>query len=159
MDVRIRELTKKDYRDLRKIFTESLNLHERIDPVFTSIKDADQIWIKYIDTICQKDGFKIYIAKIDEKVVGYCVGQIITKPPVFKVTKTGQVNNIAVKDGYKHQGIGRLLFDKMKEWILTQNIASIELSAATNNPEALGFWKKMGAREFIKKMNINCEGE
>ncbi|MHA1975989.1 MAG: GNAT family N-acetyltransferase [Candidatus Hodarchaeales archaeon] len=143
------------FKGLKEIFLESIILHGRIEPIFTSIQGADQIWIDYIDRIYQQENFKVYIAISDEVVVGFCVGEILNKPPVFKVRVIGQVNNLAVKNGFKHQGIGSLLFEKMKQWFLSQKVMIIELSAATNNSEALGFWQKMGGREFMKRMSID----
>ena len=152
--VRIREITEKDFTAVRKIFVESSSFHEQVDSIFASINEADQIWINYITTIFQQDDFKIYVALRGEQIVGFCVGQIIEKPPVYQVKKIGQVNNIAVKEGHKRQGIGKVLSETINAWFMTQQVNHIELLVATNNPQSLGFWNKMGGREFMKKMVI-----
>ncbi len=154
MDILIRELTKEDFDGIKRIFAESFKYHEQIDSIFASSEGADQIWIDYIDTIYQQDDIQVYIAILDDDIVGYCVGQILDKPPVFKMRRIGQINNIAVKEGHKQHGVGQLLFEKIKGWFDTQNVCHIELSAATNNPQSLAFWSKMGGREFMKTMII-----
>ncbi|MHA2255292.1 MAG: N-acetyltransferase family protein [Candidatus Heimdallarchaeaceae archaeon] len=154
MKINIRELAKKDFNWIKTIFDESFSYHEQIDPNFASIEDADQVWINYISTIYQQDNFKVYVAQNDDKIVGYCVGQIVEKPPVYKFRKIGQINNIAVKEGHKQRGIGQSLFEQMKEWFVVKNVSHIELSAATNNPQSLAFWNKMGGREFMKSIVI-----
>ncbi len=152
--VRIREITEIDFTAVRKIFVESISFHEQVDSIFASINEADQIWINYITTIFQQDDFKIYVALRSEQIVGFCVGQIIEKPPVYQVKKIGQVNNIVVKEGHKRQGIGKVLFETIKAWFMIQQVNHIELLVATNNPQSLGFWNKMEGREFMKKMVI-----
>ena len=142
--LQIRELTKSDYTAIKEIFIESNRFHEEVDPMFTTVEDADQIWLDFIDSIAQQKDYIIYIACFNHTVVGFCVGQIIDKPPIFQEKKAGYIDIIAVRNDYKRQGIGKELFDSLHKWFKAYNVNHIELSAATNNPQSVGFWKKVG---------------
>ena len=154
MVLQIRKLTKSDYTAIKEIFIESNSLHTRIDPMFATKSDADQIWINFVDSIAQQRDYKIYIAILDRVIVGFCIGQIIEKPPIFQERLVGNIDIIAVKKGYKRQGIGTKLFDSICTWFKTYQVSHVELTAASKNPQSIGFWNKMGGKEFMKRMSI-----
>jgi hypothetical protein len=67
------------------------------------------------------------------------------------------VENIAVKAGNKRREIGERLFRVMKDWFVERGVFHVELEAATANLQSVGFWGKMGGREFTKRMVIEIE--
>lgn len=151
----IRELQKNDLPQVTDIFGEFVKYHEHWDHIFEKIATADEMWGKHIyDSHTQNEHCKVLVAELDSHIVGYCVGRIVEKPPIYQAKLIGEVDNIAVKEGYKRMGIGERLFTTMKAWFSTHGVAHIETEVATTNPQSTNFWKKMGGREFITRMEI-----
>ncbi len=154
MTIEIRESTKHDFQAIGKIFLEAASFHEQVDSIFTVASLAEQIFSEYMEKISYQSDVKIYVAIFNGEVIGYCVGQLIEKSPIFQVRKIGMIDNIAVKKDYKRQGVAKLLFNQIKAWFISHQVSHIELTAATNNAQSLGFWKKMGGKEFMKRIMI-----
>ena len=151
----IRELKKADLTEVRAIFRQFVQHHVQYDYMFKKIAEADLMWGNYIiDSQKQNENFKALVADLNGEVVGYCIGFIHEKPPIYEKKLIGEVSNIAVKKGFKRCGIGHQLFDSIKDWFKEHKVDHIETEVATSNPQSMGFWSKVGGREFIKRMEI-----
>ena len=153
--VNIRELREDDLPAVKAIFAEFVRYHERWDSVFEKVDSAEEVWANYAHKSQQQDeNCRVLVAEIEGNVVGYCLGHIVEKPPIYRERLIGEVGNIAVKEGYKRRGIGERLFTAIREWCRERGVSHIEIEAATANPQSVSFWNKMGGREFIKRMEI-----
>ena len=160
MEVIIRELRKEDLPEVKVIFGEFVRYHQQLDGIFEKIASADEMWGDYVyKSHTQDENCKVLVAEFGGHIIGYCLGRIGQKPPIYQAQVVGEVGNIAVKKGYKRQGVGGKLFTTIKEWFKECGVDHIEIEAATANPQSVGFWEKMGGREFIKQMEIRIEGE
>ena len=158
MEIVIRKLSKSDLPEVIKIFDEFVSYHEQHDSIFDKIASAAQAWGDYAYTSHTKDdNCQVFVAVCDKQIVGYCLGRIEEKPPIYREKIIGTVGNIAVKEGYKRQGVGEQMFKAIKEWFRENDVCHIEIEAAANNPQSVNFWKKMGGREFIKRMQIRMD--
>jgi ribosomal protein S18 acetylase RimI-like enzyme len=151
----IRDLKEEDLPEARLIFKEFVQHHVQYDRTFEKVAHADQMWADYIfESDTTKDDFKVLIAELEGQVVGFCLGYVAERPPIYKNQRIGMVGNIAVKESYKGLGIGHLLFDEIKAWFKSQDIEIIETEVAISNPQSMGFWNKVGGRSFITRMEI-----
>ena len=158
MEITIRELKKEDLPHVKVIFHEFVRYHEQWDAIFQKVEAAEGAWGDYIlESHTQIEDSRVLVAELDDKIVGYCVGHVVEKPPIYAERLIGEVGNIAVKEEYKRRGIGERLFRAMKDWLIERGVCHVELEAATANPQSVGFWGKMGGREFIKRMVIELE--
>jgi ribosomal protein S18 acetylase RimI-like enzyme len=155
MEVIIRELREEDLPEVKVIFGEFVRYHQQWDSIFEKIASAEEVWGDYVyKSHTQDENCRVLVAEFDGHIVGYCLGRIAQKPPIYQAQVIGEVGNIAVKEEYKRQGIGGKLFTTIKEWFKEYGVDHIEIEAATANPQSVGFWKKVGGREFIKQMEI-----
>jgi ribosomal protein S18 acetylase RimI-like enzyme len=129
--------------------------HENWDAIFHKIEAAEESWGDHIlESHTKVEDTRALVAELTGKIVGYCMGHVTKKPPIYAEKLIGEVENIAVKEGYKRRGIGETLFQAMKDWFVERGVCHVELEAATANPQSVGFWGKMGGREFMKRMVI-----
>lgn len=150
-----RDLKEADLPEAKIIFNEFVQHHVQYDDTFEKVADADQLWADYIwESYTTKEDFKVLVVELDGQVVGFCLGYVAERPPIYKSKRIGMIGNIAVKKGYKRLGIGHRLFDEIKVWFKTQDIELIETEVAISNPQSMGFWKKVGGRSFITRMEI-----
>lgn len=152
----IRELTRADLAQVQTIFSEFVACHEQCDHIFDRIAAAGVMWSENAYRLHTQPGdtCRVFVAELDGEVVGYCLARIVEKPPVYQVKLIGEIGNIGVKEEHKRQGIGAALFARAKEWFAEKGVHHIEVEVATANPQAVGFWTKMGGREFIKRIEI-----
>lgn len=151
----IRDLQEKDLPEVKIIFNEFVQHHVKYDRTFEKVSDADQMWADYIhESHTTKDDFRVLIAEIEGQVVGFCLGYVAERPPIYKSKRIGMIGNIAVKEGYKRLSIGQQLFAEIKTWFKAQGIDLIETEVAISNPQSMGFWTKVGGRSFITRMEI-----
>lgn len=153
--VNIRELRQGDLPEVKAIFREFVQYHERWDSIFEKVDSAEEVWGNYVQESQQHDeNCRVLVAEFEGNVVGYCLGRVVEKPPIYRERLIGEVGNIAVKEGYRRRGIGGSLFTAIREWCKERGVSHIEIEAATANPQSVSFWNKMGGREFIKRMEI-----
>lgn len=92
-----------------------------------------------------------------ERLAGYILVHKLTSPPVALHDAFGHVSDICVDDRFRRQGVGRRLFEAAQAWCRQQRLPLIRLRVAVSNPGSRGFWKAMGARDLMYRMQIELE--
>ncbi|MHC1604602.1 MAG: ribosomal protein S18-alanine N-acetyltransferase [Candidatus Methanofastidiosia archaeon] len=84
------------------------------------------------------------IAEVD-KIAGYVIGII--------EGKEGHILSIAVKERYRHLGIGKSLMDKILEMFKEKGVKFIRLEVRESNVKAIVFYQRLG---FVKKKKMDA---
>lgn len=155
---RVRSCEKRDLQALGKLYGEFVAYHTGLDARFGKVDDHAELFEEYILKHMDCEESKVLVAEDDSGVVGYCLGYVQERPPVYPERRFGYIDNLCVNGKYQSQGVGTLLFDTMKTWFLEAKIHQIELNAAISNPKAVGFWRKMGFIPHIQRMYLHIEG-
>ncbi len=99
-----------------------------------------------IDNIYTKGNHFIITASLDEKIVGCAF--VEKREDYIRNKKDFFVSYVAVDPTIRNHGIGRKIFDKIREIALKNDIHSIELTSANYRTGAHKFYEKIG---FAKK--------
>lgn len=93
-----------------------------------------------------------YVAELEEKVVGFIVGDL-------RSYSHGHVVSIAVDDQYRGKGIGTCLMKTLVEKFKKMGVKIVRLEVAVSNTAAQSIYKKMGFKivDCIKKYYSNGE--
>ena len=91
-----------------------------------------------------KDSFVI-IAEIDDKVVGYLLGEVSDIP--YYDFKIAELCNMCIDSNYRKQGIGKALYKEFEKSFNEQGITHFIVTASFKNESAKAFYKKMGFEE------------
>ncbi len=132
--MRIRKATKKDIREIAKLMIEEFS-----KPPFKEKTTINSV-IKSVN-FYYKIG-KAFVAIEDKKIVGIVV---------FKVEQWWEgpvilIEDLAIKEDFKKQGIGKKLTDKVEEY--GKKIEANSISFATNNKSsAVKFYTKQGYKK------------
>jgi ribosomal protein S18 acetylase RimI-like enzyme len=154
----IRDLRREDLPEVQAIFGEFVRYHEGVDAILAKIDGAEEVWGEYVySSHTGSDSFRVLVAEVEGRIGGYCVGQIREKTPIYEERVIGEVGNIAVREGLKRRGIGERMFDVMRDWFAERGASHVELQAAVNNPQSMGFWRKMGGRPFVVTMEMGMQ--
>ncbi len=91
-----------------------------------------------------KESFVI-VAEIDDKVVGYLLGEESNIP--YYNFKIAELCNMCIDSNYRKQGIGNALYKEFEKSFNEQGITHFIVTASFKNENAKAFYKKMGFEE------------
>ena len=91
-----------------------------------------------------KESFVI-VSKIDDKVVGYLLGEVCDIP--YYDFKIAELWNMCIDSNYCKQGIGNALYKEFERTFREQGITHFTVTASFKNKNAKSFYKKMGFEE------------
>ena len=89
-----------------------------------------------------QDNQKILLLKDNGKVIGLTM--ITLKYDPFKNQKTYYLDYICIKEEYRHQKLGKKMFDKVMEIAIENEIDNIELTSNKNRVEARNMYMNCG---------------
>ena len=91
-----------------------------------------------------KESFVI-VAEIDDKVVGYLLGEENNIP--YYNFKIAELCNMCIDSNYRKQGIGNALYKEFEKSYNELGITHFIVTASFKNESAKAFYKKMGFEE------------
>lgn len=94
---------------------------------------------KWQENITKNDDRKLWVAKVADQVVGYCVARAAGSTP------PARLQAIYLLPEFQGKGIGKLLMQTAIDWLGRDT--DITLDVATYNTAAMGFYEKFG---FVK---------
>jgi ribosomal protein S18 acetylase RimI-like enzyme len=126
--------------------------HQCFDDVFYApAEDASAEFSRYISGRVKDCEFVILIAEQDMEKMGYAMGWIEIRPPVYQYRKIGYLSNIFVAEDYRHRGVGRCLLHSMEKWFKSRQVDFMEIRADVRNIETIRTFETF---EF-KKLSIS----
>lgn len=88
---------------------------------------------------------EIFIAKIDEMIVGYMIISSKEKNiKGFKYRKELNIEAIGVDENYRNHGIGTNLLEFIKKYAKENNYTDLRLTVNEENKRAIHLYEKMG---------------
>lgn len=108
-----------------------------------------------IKRILKNEQNKIYVACLDEKVIGYIHGGVYE---LIYAPRMVNVMGIAVMEQYQHNGVGRELLLKLETWAKENHAFCVRLHSGENRLEAHSFYLKCGykmsgvQKKFVKEL-------
>ena len=103
-------------------------------------------WTKqgFLEALKQKKSF-YYVAKIGTQIVGHC--------GAYGVCGEGDINQVAVINAYRRQGIARRLVSTMIEEMEKEGFLEITLEVRAGNNSAIALYESLGfVQEGIRKI-------
>lgn len=140
----IRKMVLEDYEEVKEIFREVHNLHLENRPDI--YKNGDSLPIEVFKEFLNDNDYLNYVYTIDNKVLGVLISIIKTTMDNFivKAHKICFIDSLGIKEEYRHQGIGKKLYEHLKNEIKSQNIDAIELNVWGFNENAIKFYESLG---------------
>lgn len=102
-----------------------------------------------------QDNQKILLLKNNDKVIGLTL--ITLKNDPFKNQKSYYLDYVCIKEEYRHQQLGKKMFNKIMEMAIDNKIDNIELTSNKNRTEARNMYINCGmdikdTDVFVKKV-------
>ena len=149
------EICKAKVSDLNSLKLLWLGLYKHHDPYrdpyyYPRLKNAPEVWKKYIKKELRKKNFIILVATIDNQIVGYLTAHLkLYNPPVFKRKQTSYVHDVFVDTEFRNQGIGKILMLHLEKILKKKKVKLLRLEVHYKNKKAIKFYKKIGFRDHL----------
>ena len=146
----IRDGRVKDSGKALPVWYEFMEYHMRISAMdFEMLNNAGENWRKFFEKNVRSRIRKAIVAECDGRIVGFLLGTIEKRPPVFAQSLQAYVDSIGVLESYKNQGIGTMLMNAFEKWARKMGMPFIMLNVVTENSSAIHLYEKLGYRTVI----------
>ncbi len=150
----LRIATLDDIDSLVELWWESAHYHEELEPRFQYASDAAKATKEFMSKQIQSENSGYWVAQNEDAIIGYIEAMVSERPPIFVHRRTGHIGSIYVKTEARRKGIGNALWNLAREWLAEKGVPTISLWVASQNPEALAFWKKFEFSEIMIRLDV-----
>ncbi len=144
----------KDAALLSLLNEEVQTLHHSMHPSIFKPFDRDAIATAFNNQL-SKSSCKAYIALKGETPVGYAIfiiKELEENPFKFKC-RSLYIDQVGVLEGYRREGVGRMLLSKAEALASEHSINIVELDHWSTNQDAASFFEKNGYTTCRKYLN------
>jgi len=149
MDILLRAAEHGDIPRLVQLWTELMDHHAAIDPYFQKSDTGPANFERFVSSLLLLDDSRVLVALDGPVIVGYCIGQVMTRPPVFKREVHGFITDMTVTASCRRRGVGTMLLAGMMEWFDSKHIDRVELNVVPGNAAGVNFWRKQGFGDYM----------
>jgi len=150
MDIRQYEESDREVlREITGVCFDGVSIDQNIESLFGQIAGKDWTWRKkrQIDDDMKTHPEGIFVAEIDNKVVGY------VNTRVDRATKIGSITNIAVLPAYQKKGIGKELVDTAIAHLKSERMEYVRIEALEQNDVGRHFYPKLGFKDVARQIH------
>ena len=102
----------------------------------------------------------VFVAERENELVGFIRAGIEHNQPDRLPEQYVSVGYLFVDPSCRREGIGRRLFESVREWAMRQEgVAHFEMTVLSRDGSAEGFWRRQGFAPFIQRLWAPLAGE
>jgi predicted N-acetyltransferase YhbS len=148
----IRPARPSDIRRIVELWEEFMEFHRVRDAWYETRDGAWESMVDFVRDAIENARRVALVAEVGGRVVGYALGEMATRPPVFKVREYGAITDAAVTAEWRRKGVGGALVEEMVRRLAKLGARRIEVSAACCNEVSTRFWRKMRFKPTMERM-------
>ena len=152
MTATIRRAQQSDLDQLVTLWQELAELHADLMPEFALVPSGDKSVRAHLAELLRDDNERVFVAEENGALIGFINGAVRENPPVFAERYIGYIADAIVTVRSRRRGVGEQLVSTINAWFRERGIRIIHLTAATGNPIAQAFWRKMGFADYMTRM-------
>lgn len=155
-EVVIRPAGIQDADDIAKLWEQLVKYHRDLDDNLPmAVEDGGIIYARRLIDRLNDTHTRVYVAEINNAVIGYALGVIVDLVPEMFVQETGGfLADIFVDSDYRRRGVGRKLVNTLCDWFRARGVSYLELYVASRNADGKEFWSAVGGREIMTRMRV-----
>lgn len=140
----VRPATSSDLDQLVELWVEFMDYHSALDFRFVRAAGASTRWAQYITNKLSDPAFHVLVADAGDRLAGYVVATVVEYPPITTIKSYGFLQEIAVREQYRHAGFGQQLYEAAEAWLRQQGVSQVEVKVDVVNSVAREFWESAG---------------
>ncbi len=153
----IRKAKVKEVPKLAKLGVELIKYHHELDPFFAPSKNIESSYKTYFKKCVYSPKSLLLVAEEEGKIVGYALGTITSRPPVFKERKIGYIDDMFVVKEYRRSGVGKEFLNELFKWFKNKKAKHTEITVHTKNFIGRKAWENFGFEEYCTKLLIGTK--
>lgn len=111
---------------------------------------------EHVYTLHAAPGHAILVAEGEKGIVGFACTKLVDRPgsPYRLPQRYLDVDEFGVDECVRRQGVGRALFEAVREYAKSLGVSRIELNMWEFNQEALAFYEAIGFSTYRRYMEL-----
>jgi len=149
MSIKIRKATLADLNILDDFLQQLIKVERPMD---VSLEQVRHITYYDISELIKSEQSELFVATVNNQVVGSGYGQIRQNKNYFTQKEHGYVGFMFIIEAHRGKGISQLLLNKIFSWFKSKNIKETRLSVYSENPSAIKAYEKVGFKKNLIEM-------
>lgn len=147
----IRKARVKDAPQIAPLTRDFLKQHSSYSPLDVLVpptkKKETRSWEKRI----RSRKYTVFVAESEGEILGFMTLLFQKRYSFKKVRDVGEIEIMAVSSKARGRGVGKAMFEEAKKYFESKGMSHLLINVRLKNP-ALGFWKKLGFKEYDVKL-------
>ena len=155
----IRKAEKTDIKQIAEIYRDMHLIHKEIRADYFKLSSIDSFF-NNLNNLFKNNDINIIVYEENEEIKGYAcffLKQRDESDEMHKSIKRCFIEHFAVHQNYRQKGIGKSLFDYIKNFAVQNNCNSIELGVWYENYDAVNFCGSVGFVPRMYKMEMKLK--
>jgi len=120
---------------------------------------AEAVFRDYLKTCLADENRRIIVAEDKGEIIGYAMGRIDQRPPIYDETIFGFITDVAVTESRRREGIGSALAMGLYQWFTSRQVTTIEAYVQNGNAMAMDFWQRQGFISWVTTIRKTLPSE
>ena len=149
-EIMIRDGRINDKNQVLEIWKELMGYSIQISSYdFDMVSEATKIWMEYFEKNVRSRNRKAIVAEQDGEIIGYLLGCIKKRPPIFKTSHNAHITDIAVLSFKRNKGVGKKLLKAFSDWARKKRMKYLTLDVLPENKIGINFYQKNGFKTIL----------
>ncbi len=149
----VRRMSPGDTDAVVELWKGTVAYHAGIDARLEVREGSEEEFRRFLTRIVSsREDVIILVAEVDGEVVGFLIGMVRERTPVFIRSIHGYITDIYVDPGFRRRGIGRRLVETAVEWFAARGLDHVRLQVAAANAAGIAFWKNLGFEDYFLEL-------
>jgi diamine N-acetyltransferase len=153
----VRDARRADLPALGLLWKEMMDFHAAFDDRFRFLPNAGRSVEQHLMATLRSRGARIIVAEASGHLIGYVLGEIHQRRPIYPVGTYGFVSDISVTADWRRCGVGRALAEALLRWFRACGVTAVELFAAERNSVSQAFWRSVGFADYLRLLRIELD--
>lgn len=152
MTANYRKATKKDLDVLCLLWDKLNKSHIKYHQSYLLAKNHPSTLRKFLKERLEDKKSLAYLAEHQGKIIGFVLGRIKERPPIFKLKREGSISDVFVEENYRKKGIGCELTKILLKEFSRKKLKLVGLTVDVDNP-AVEFYQRLGFKKRQLRMH------
>jgi ribosomal protein S18 acetylase RimI-like enzyme len=150
----VRAASLSDYDGMRALLATVDELHRLNVPWLFRTPSAEPRSKEFFARLLSSEGSTVLVAEVRDELVGVATALLRSAPDfaVFVTQQWGVLDNIAVSESWRRQGVGTSLTRHAERWAESRGASWIELGVFEFNADARAFYRALGYAPISTKL-------
>jgi ribosomal protein S18 acetylase RimI-like enzyme len=140
MTIKIQKATNQDVSGIIEMIKQICDYQCELDKYYRPFLKYKNLEKEVLGSLKDKNTI-VLLAKLDKKIIGYCVSGVEKAPSYAAVAQIGYIYTVIIDNKYRGKGIGKKILNELMKWFKIKKIKNIELEVDARNSIGVDFWK------------------